>query len=513
MNLSPAPKYYQPEKFQPTNAVTETDLFVYGMHSGGLIAAIEAVRQGMSVVVADIGSHLGGLTTSGLGQTDYGNQKSIGGLAAEFYRRVGKHYGQEKSWTWEPHVAQQVFKDWIKEFNISILPYKALAAVEKNGSRIVSVRMEDGHVFKAKIFIDASYEGDLMAKAGVTYTTGRESQDTYGELFNGIQFGHPAHNFKFAIDPYIKRGDRHSGLLPEISSADPGRQGDADKSIQAYNFRFCLTKNSAIRKTFPKPANYDPARYELLGRYMDEGIFDVFNLSEPMPNKKTDTNNFGAFSTDYIGKNHRWPDANYAEREQIFQAHLEYSAGLFYFVSQDPRTPKRFREIGAEFGLCKDEFIETGGWSPQLYVREARRMVSDLVITENHCLHRDTVSDPVGLGSFGMDSHNCRRVVRYGRVMNEGNVETHGFPPYGISYRALIPRESECTNLIVPWAVSASHIAFGSIRMEPVFMILGQSAAIAAKMALEEKLPLQQLPYADLRKRLIDRGQALEWVK
>jgi hypothetical protein len=503
------PKYYEPEKFQPTAAVTVSDVFIYGQHSGGLIAAIECARQGLTVSVADVGARLGGLTASGLGQTDFGNKAAIGGLAAEFYRRVGKHYGQEMAWQWEPHVARRVFADWVREHNISVFPRKALADVEKDGNRIVSARMEDGHIFKARVFIDASYEGDLMARAGVSHTTGRESQDTFGELFNGVQFGHPAHNFKFAVDPYVKRGDSGSGLLPEISPSAPGKQGDADRCIQAYNFRFCLTKDPSIRVQFPKPADYDPARYELLGRYMDAGVFDVFTLSEPMPTAKTDTNNYGAFSTDYIGRNYRWPDAGYTERERIFQAHLSYSAGLFYFCSQDPRVPKRFRDAANEFGLCRDEFTETGGWPHQLYVREARRMVSDLVITEHHCLGHDTVSDPVGLGSFGMDSHNCRRVVWHGRAMNEGNVETHGFPPYGISYRAIVPRERECANLLVPWAVSASHIAFGSIRMEPVYMILSQSAAIAATMALEDRAPVQRIPYADLRKRLLAAGQAL----
>ena len=504
------PKYYEPEKFQPTNTVTDADLFIYGATSGGVTAAVEGVAQGLRVVLADVGARPGGLTASGLGATDYGNKNAIGGLAREFYQRTGKYYGQDEAWTWEPHVAQAVFQDWLREHSIDFHPYKALAAIQKDANRIVSVRMSDGHVFTAKMFIDATYEGDLMAGAGVSYTLGRESQQTYGELLNGIQFGHPNHNFRVAIDPYVKRGDRHSGLLPEISAAEPGQQGDGDRCIQAYNYRFCLTKRGPNHLPFPKPADYNPARYELLGRYLDEGIFDVFGLSSPMPNKKTDTNNFGAFATDYIGGNYHWPEAGYAEREQIFQAHLNYSAGLFYFLANDQRVPARFREIAAEFGLCRDEFVETGGWSHQLYIREARRMVSDVVMTEHHCLRRDRVSDPVGLGAYGMDSHNCRRIVWHGRAMNEGNVETHGFPPYGISYRAIVPREKECNNLLVPWALSASHIAFGSIRMEPVFMVLGQSAAIAAKMALEDGLPLQQLPYPDLRSRLLAKGQVLE---
>jgi hypothetical protein len=504
------PKYYEPEKFQPTNEVTDTDLFIYGATSGGVVAAIEGVNQGLRVILADVGSRLGGLTASGLGQTDFGNKGAIGGLAAEFYRRTGKLYGKEEAWTWEPHVAQQVFKDWVAEHKINFLPYKALASVQKDGNRITAVRMEDGHVFTAKMFIDTTYEGDLMAKAGVTYTVGRESQQTYGELFNGVQFGHPNHNFRLAIDPYVRKGDSHSGLLPEISDVAPGKQGDGDNTIQAYNYRFCLTQDPAIRIPFPKPANYNPARFELMGRYMDEAIFEVFGLSSPMPNRKTDTNNFGAFATDYIGGNYRWPEAGYAEREQIFQAHLDYSAGLFWFISNDPRTPKRYREISSEFGLCRDEFTETGGWPHQLYIREARRMVSDVVLTEHHCLRRDTVNDSVGLGTYGMDSHNCRRIIWEGRVMNEGNVEMHGFPPYGISYHAIVPREQECANLLVPWAVSASHIAFGSIRMEPVFMVLGQSAAIAAGMALEENIPVQQIPYPDLKQRLLKKGQVLE---
>ncbi|MDR1191663.1 MAG: FAD-dependent oxidoreductase [Verrucomicrobiales bacterium] len=504
------PHYYAPEKFQPSTEVTACDLFIYGATSGGITAAVEGVTQGLRVVLADVGARLGGLTASGLGQTDFGNKGAIGGLAAEFYRRVGKHYGQPEAWTWEPHVAQQVFAEWVREHGIVFHPYQALAAVEKDGNRIVSARMENGHVFKARVFIDATYEGDLLARAGVTYTVGREPMSQYGELYAGVQFGHPNHNFRLFVDPYVKRGDRHSGLLPEITDADPGRQGDGDRCIQAYNFRFCLTQEPSIRQPFPKPAGYDPQRYELLGRHMDEAVFEVFRLSSPMPNGKTDTNNFGAFATDYIGGNYRWPEAGYAERERILQAHLDYSAGLFWFLANDPRVPRPYREFSARFGLCVDEFTETGGWPHQLYIREARRMVSAVVLTEHHCVRRDQVSDSVGLGSYGMDSHNCRRLVWHGRALNEGNVEIHGFPPYGISYRAIVPREAECANLLVPWCVSASHIAYGSIRMEPVFMVLGQSAAVAAKMALEEGVPVQQVPYADLRSRLLAKGQVLE---
>jgi len=507
------PRYYEPEMADTKRQLTEADLFIYGATSGGITAAVEAARQGLRVAIGDIGCRLGGLTAGGLGATDFGNKAAIGGLSREFYRAVGKHYGKEEQWTWEPKVAEEIYNRWLREHNIPFFPYKALSQVEKKGNLIISALMQDGHVFRAKMFIDATYEGDLLAKAGVSYTVGRESTATYGEIYNGVHFGHPNHNFKVAVDPYIKRGDRHSGLLPEISAEPPGKQGDGDHRIQAYNYRFCLTREAANRKPFPRPDNYNPARYELLARYLDEGIFDVLGLTVGMPNGKTDTNNYGAFATDYIGGNYRWPEATYAEREQIFQAHLEYSAGLFYFLANDPRVPQTFRKDAAEFGLCKDEFTATGGWPHQLYIREARRMISDVVITEHHCLGRDRTEDSVGLGAYAMDSHNCQRIAWNGRAFNEGNVEISGFQPYGISYRSIIPRERECANLLVPWALSATHIAFGSIRMEPAFMVLGQSSAIAAKMAIEENLPLQQIPYRDLQSRLLKIGQVLEWQK
>lgn len=505
------PRYYCPDLFQTTREVTELDVLVYGATSGGITAAVEAARRGLRVAIAEIGDRVGGLTASGLGATDFGNKEAIGGLAREFYRETGRHYGVDEAWTFEPKVAEAIFLRWLKDHNVDVYLFKALSAVEKEGARITTAVMEDGHVFRARVFIDATYEGDLLAMAGVSFHVGRESTATYGELYNGVHYGHPNHNFRVAVDPYRVKGDRHSGLLPEIQPSSPEQQGEADHRIQAFNFRFCLTQQSENRVPFAKPQNYDAFRYELLGRYLDEGVFDVFGLSTEMPGGKTDTNNHGAFATDFIGGNYGWPEGSYAQRETIFQDHVDYMSGLFYFLANDSRVPAAIRQESMEYGLCADEFIQTAHWPHQLYIREGRRMVSDVILTEHHCLGQERVPDPVALAAYSMDSHHCQRVVFQGRALNEGNVEIHGFPPYGISYRSIIPRETECNNLLVPWALSASHIAFGSIRMEPVFMALGQSAAIAAQMAIEENMPLQQIPYPDLQRRLQEVGQALAW--
>ncbi|HUG55429.1 MAG TPA: FAD-dependent oxidoreductase [Vicinamibacteria bacterium] len=508
---APALRYYAPLPPAAEPRVVQADLCVYGATPGGLGAAIQTHRLGKRAALFEFGRHLGGMTASGLGRTDFGNKAAIGGLAREFYRRLGRHYGEEESFYFEPKVAERTFQEMVREAGVEVLFEERLESVRKEGNRIVEMVMESGNRCRAPMFVDATYEGDLMAMARVSYVVGRESNARYDESLNGVHFGHPNHNFKVFVDPYVVEGDPKSGLLQGISADPPGEQGQGDHRVQAYNFRLLLTNVPENRLPFPKPAGYDPDRYTLLARYLEAGIWDAMNLNWPLKNGKTDLNNYGGFSTDNIGRNYEWPDGSYATRERIFQDHVTYQQGLLWFLSSDERVPEKVRQEVRTWGLPKDEFPTTGGWPHQLYIREARRMVGDLVMTEHHCVRRVMEPDVVGLAAYTMDSHNTQRVVRAGRVMNEGNVEVGGFPPYPISYRAIVPKESEAANLFVPVGLSSSHIAYGSIRMEPVFMVLGQSAATAALMAIEDEVPVQRVDYAKLRARLLAGGQALVW--
>ena len=378
--------------------------------------------------------------------------------------------------------------------------------------------MEDGKTFRAKMYIDASYEGDLMAAAKVSYFVGRESNSTYGETLDGIRDKTPKHQFTVAVDPYVIPREPGSGLLPLIQDQPPGTAGAGDKSVQAYNFRLCLTQNPTNRIPIDPPAHYDAAQYELLARYIEAltaagrtpRLGDFMDI-QPMPNGKTDINNKGAFSTDFIGGNYDYPEAGCAERERIRQAHEDYTRGFLRFLADDSRVPAAVRSEMLSWGLCKDEFTDTGGWPHQLYIREARRMISDYVMTENNCRYSLDVPDAIGVAAYTMDSHNCRRIVREGRVENEGDVQVGGFPPYPISYRSVTPKAGECANLLVPVCLSASHIAYGSIRMEPVFMVLGQSSAMAAELAIAEGAAVQKINYGELRRRLLAADQVLEW--
>ncbi len=500
--------YHAPHGETHARGNLEADLCIYGGTAAGVIAAVQAAGAGLRVVVLENSNHLGGMTAAGLGWTDFGNKATVGGLAREFYRRVGRHYGTDEQWCFEPRIAEQVLNSWMEETGTQVWRREYLAAVRMTDGRIESIALESGLVVCARIFIDASYEGDLMARAGVRYTVGREANAIYGETLNGMQLRRK-HQFDYAVDPYRTEGAPGSGALPGIESGNDYVPGAGDHRIQAYNFRMCLTDAADNRRPFPQPAGYDRNDYELLARYLRGGWNEVFAKFDRIPGRKTDTNNHGAVSTDFIGQNHAWPEASYTTREKIFQAHVTYQQGLQWFLSHDPAVPAPIRERYAQWGLPKDEFVETGGWPHALYIREARRMISDGVMTERHCRGVAPVDDPVGLGAYGMDSHNCRRLVIDGRLWNEGDVQAAGFPPYGISWRALVPRRGECSNLIVPVCVSASHIAYGSIRMEPVFMALGQSAAIAATLALKEHCAVQDLPYTALHEQLLHAGQVL----
>lgn len=488
----------------------DADACVYGGTAGGAIAAIQLCRLGRKVVLVNPSAHLGGMTAGGLSWTDFGNKAAIGGMAREFHARCGSKYGIQEEWRFEPKIAREVFRDMASEAGLQVYHREFLKSVRMEGNRLVSVSMESGLMVVARVFLDATYEGDLMAKARVSFTVGREANSRYGETLNGVQY-RDKHQFDVVVSPYVVENDPSSGLLPGIEPSAPEAPGTGDWRVQAYNFRLILTKDPANRIPFPKPVDYDERQYELTRRHLAAGWDGVFGKFDPIRGNKVDKNNHGATSTDYIGGSHRWPAASYPERERIFQEHVSYVAGWFWFLANDPAVPADIRREMGAWGLCRDEFTETGGWPPQLYVREARRMVSDYVVTEHDCRGTAVAEDAVGLASYGMDSHNCRRYVRNGRVFNEGDVQVGGFPPYPISYRAIVPKRTECTNLLVPVCVSASHIAYGSIRMEPVFMVLGQSAAIAAHLALASGTSVQDVPYAALRERLAAAGQVLSW--
>ncbi|HVS36552.1 MAG TPA: FAD-dependent oxidoreductase [Gemmataceae bacterium] len=495
----PGLHYYYPVPAAKDPLAVEADVCVYGGTPGGVMAAVQAGRMGKKTVLVVFRRHVGGMTSGGLTATDVGNAASIGGLAAEFYRRVGKQRG------FRPSEAEKTFLDMLKDAGVTVFFERRLKDVVKDGACITTLRAENGDAFKATVFVDATYEGDLLAAAGVSFTVGREGNDKYGESHNGAYFG-PGHTFSVKVDPYKEEGKKESGLLWGISPDPPGEVGRGDKRVQAYNFRMWLT-DAADRLPFPKPAGYDRDRYALLLRYLKKQPKPAM----PFQLDRGDCNNNGGFSTDCIGGSDAWPEADCAAREKIFQDHVNYQQGLMWFMANDPDVPDELRSKVRAFGLPKDEFPETGGWPHELYVREGRRMIGVYVMTEKNCSGEATVDDSVGLASYGMDSHNCERNVEDGAVRNEGDVQIPVRRPYPVSYRSLVPREEECSNLLVPVCVSASHIAYGSIRMEPVFMILGQSAGTAAALAADGKTSVQKVDYPKLRERLLENKQILKW--
>ncbi|WP_423130530.1 FAD-dependent oxidoreductase [Gaoshiqia sp. Z1-71] len=526
---------------QPEKNTESADVIIYGGTSAAITAAVEVVQSGKTVLVVSPDTHLGGLSSGGLGFTDTGNKAAIGGLSREFYHRVWLHYNDSAAWKWqkqseygnkgqgtvamdgenrtmwifEPHVAEQVFEDFVNENRIPVFRNEWLdreTGVSVENGKITSLKTLSGKTFSGKMFIDATYEGDLMAAAGVSYHVGREACSVYNESWNGVQAGvfHHGHYFKENINPYVVPGDPASGLLPGVSAEKPGENCSGDHKIQAYCFRLCMSKHPDNRTPFPKPDNYDPAQYELLARVFDTGWDEWFQKFDLIPNRKTDTNNHGPFSSDYIGMNYDYPEASYERRKEIIKAHEDYQKGLLYFVSNDERVPDEIRTKMQDWGLAKDEFTENGNWPHQLYIREARRMIGQYVTTENDVLAKSEVPGPVGMGSYAMDSHNVQRFVTdEGFVQNEGDIGVHPHKPYQIAYGSIVPKAEECVNLLVPVALSSSHIAYGSIRMEPVFMILGQSAAAAAILAIDQKYRVQEVPYADLKKVLEMRKQVL----
>jgi hypothetical protein len=520
----------------PEDNIERRSVVIYGATPAGLIAAIQLKKYGVDCVVLEPSGHLGGMTTGGLGATDIGNKSAIGGMAREFYRRIFQTYqeptswrqqkpseyrgphqkpGETTQWTFEPHVATEVFRKWLDDARVEVrlhAPIDRTAAAKKESGNLRRVRMEAGYWVEADAWIDATYEGDLMALAGVESRIGREANSEYGESLNGLQVAQATkHQFLEGISGYRVPGDPTSGLLRWISpEKTPGPDGTGDLHVQAYCLRMCLTDDPTNQIPFPAPPDYNPENYELLLRQCERGLPILPWHSLPMPNRKTDTNNNTGFSTDAIGLSDRWPEATYEDRATIYLEHLHYQQGLCWTMVHHPRVPTKLRQQAAQWGLCQDEFQSDRGWSPRLYVREARRMVGRYRMTEANCRGKERVEDSVGMAAYTMDSHNVQRYVDpQGIVRNEGDVQVGGFPPYPISYRSLLPKAGQCENLLVPVALSATHIAYGSIRMEPVFMVLGQSAAAAIHLAKRTNSTIPELPYPILREELLSLGQVL----
>jgi hypothetical protein len=489
----------------------DVDVCVYGGTAAGVTAAYTVEKLGKNALLIEPGKRLGGMSSGGLGYTDIGNKFAITGLARDFYRKLGSHYGKFEQWTFEPKVAENIFKDYARRGGYPVLYEYRIKEVIKDNNRVTEIliehAMEPGREIRvrAKMFIDCGYEGDLMAKSGISYVTGREDNKEFNETINGVQLM-DGHQFPPGIDPYINPGKPKSGLLWGIQSERLQSNGKGDKKIQAYNFRICLTSDPLNRVTITRPADYDSSRYELLLRLFEKfpekkSLNDYFIWSK-MPNRKTDINNRGGFSTDMIGMNYEYPEGSYEDRAQIIKKHESYTKGLLYFYGHDSRVPDTLRQQMLQWGYPRDEYVEYGNWSPQLYIREARRMRGQYVMTQHNCQGKEVVKDGIGLAAYTMDSHNCQRVVVDGMVKNEGNVEVGGFGPYPISYGAIVPKKTEVENVLVPVCLSATHIAYGSIRMEPVFMVLAQSAATAAVMAIDNNSNIQNVDVKLLQEEL-----------
>jgi len=536
--------------------VIDADICVYGGTSGGVAAAVQAARMGKRVVLAEPGRHLGGMTSGGLSAVDIGEPRSVGGIAREYFTRLVAKYGKKLEWdqpfdrkaggpatggaySIEPHVAEDVFNEMVREAGVIVHRDAKLKSVKKTGLRIIEIGMEDGTVIRARVFIDATYEGDLMAKAGVSYTLEREGNAKYGETYNGIHYSEkylprtnhlkPGANGRvpggqgvwdrdLPLDPFVVPGDPKTGLLPLVSAGEPGTPGDPAPGVQAYCYRLCLT-TAADRLPIERPANYDPRQYELVARFIagcvalgDDMDLRWFSKHDSLPNDKWDFNT-ATFGGNLPGESWAWPESNFERRKEIAREHEHYHRGLLYFLANDSRVPVKVRDEMRRFGLPRDEFIDNGGWPHQLYIREARRMVSDLVLTEHHTFGKQVAPGSIGLGSYGTDTHEIRRIVKDGVVIREGKTAggRGGFGPYQIGYGAIVPKRTQCDNLLVTFALSASHTAFSSIRMEPVLMIASQSAATAACLACDADIAIQNVDYERLRTRLLADKQVLEW--
>jgi hypothetical protein len=525
--------------------IFKADVIIYGGTSAAVTAAVQVSRMGRTVIIVSPDKHLGGMSSSGLGFTDTGNKEVIGGIAREFYHLLYIHYQDPAAWKWqkqsdfgnkgqgspaidgekrtmwifEPHVAEEAFEKMIADNKIRVFREEWLDrgnGIAMKKGKIISFLTLSGKTFRGKIFIDATYEGDLMASAGISYHVGREADSVYGEVWNGVQVGDfpiKHHNFgNLNISPYVIPGDPASGVLPRISTKSPGTRGEGDDRIQAYCFRLCLTKVEDNRIPFERPEGYDSTQYELLIRIFNAGWRGTFGKFDPIPDSKTDVNNHGPFSSDNIGMNYDYPEAGYEKRKEIIREHITYQKGLFYFIANDLRVPVEVRDEMKTWGYSKDEFTDNGNWPYNIYVREARRMKGEYIMTENDVLGKRKVPHSIGMGSYNLDSHNTQRYIKPdGFTENEGDIELKPMGPYQIDMGSILPKPEECSNLLVPVCVSCSHIAFGSVRMEPVFMILGQSAGTIAAIAIDGNKDIHDVNYVILKKRLEADGQILEF--
>lgn len=510
--------------------VLEVDVCIYGGTAAGVMAAYSAKKMGKTVILIEPGKQLGGMTTGGLGWTDFGNKGAVSGLALDFYKTVGKYYGKEEEWRFAPSVASKALQEYVEGAELDVLFEKRIIGAVKADRKLVQIELEDNNKedsnplnIKAKVFLDCTYEGDLLPWAEVSYHVGRESADMYGESLNGVQL-YPEvlpedidsikvnyfsripvnrHQFPDGVDPYVEKGNPNSGLLWGISEEELAPIGSGDKKIQAYNFRVCLAKDPENQTPITRPENYDAENFELLLRLIEvhksTDIDDYLLIRWTMPDGTMDVNNKGGFSTDMIGMNYKYPEGDYETRAEIWKAHEEYTKGYLYFLGHDERVPEELRDQMQSLGYCKDEFVDNENFPHQLYVRESRRLIGEYVMTQKNCVGDEVVDDEIGQAAYGMDSHHIQRIVVDGMVKNEGDIQVHGFGPYPIAYRAITPKREECTNLLVPVCLSSSHIAYGSIRMEPVFMVLAQSAAVAASLAVERNIPVQEVPVSDIQ--------------
>jgi len=506
-------------------AQTSYDLVVYGGTAGGVMTAISGARHGLKTLLLEPGQHVGGMATGGLSRTDVGKREVLGGLALEFYYRVGERYQMRRynvpvAWFYEPRIGESVLREMLDEAGVTVHYGHRLreqSGVLKSGATIREITTENGSRFAAKVFADATYEGDLMAQAKVSYTFGRESSAQYNESLGGVRDRTPLHQFLVDVNALGPDGKP----LPEVGSGPVGKPGEADQRIQAYNFRVIATNVPANRIPWPKPANYSPARYELLARLLDAltkakgrpPVFHELTLIANIPNGKADFNNNGAFSSDYIGKNYAYPNGDYATRARIWQEHIDYQQGFYYFLANNPRVPPTLQQEVREWGLPKDEYEDTGHWPHQLYVREARRLVSDFVLTQKDLQTDLTKPDAIGMGSYNSDSHNLQRFVNAkGFAENEGDMQVP-VTPYQIPFRIVLPRKAEATNLLVPVCFAASHVAYSSARMEPQYMIIGHAAGVAAAMAIRNNQPVQEVAIPQLQQTLKSEGAVFNYQR
>jgi hypothetical protein len=499
------------------------DVVVYGATSGGAVAAIAAANEGVRVALLEPGRHAGGMLTGGLGRTDMDRQESvIGGYSREFFERAGKHYGEPVSWRFEPSVAERTLNDWLKEAGVLVLFDRRLASIRKQAGRIVSLRTTSGDVFEAPVFIDGSYEGDLMKAAGVSYAVGRDSRSLYNESLAGRQDFLPgSHQFRAAV-PALGADGR---LLPYVLAQENLEPtGTGGRKFQSYCFRICLTRNPANRLALPRPEGYDPARYELARAYL-KALGDSAKLADFMgisllPNDKTDINSGGAVSTNLPGASWEYPEASYQRRREIWQEHLSWAQGLLYFLGNDPDVPAALRAEMNQWGLAKDEFPDTGHWPHQLYIREGRRMLGDFVLTQRDLQENRHKDDSIGMGGYNIDIREVQWVAHdvyhFPAVRKEVFMEGYlsvPVEPYDIPYRALLPKRAECSNLLVTACISASSIAYASFRMEPQYMIAGHAAGVAAAMAARSDANLHRIDVRELQKKLLSQRQIVHLVR